>query len=75
MPVASQGLVQRLHQGLHLADVHRRGNDEVIGEGRDLAYVKKQDILSLLLRQQVNDAPREFRLSQKGPSRSSSGAL
>jgi hypothetical protein len=75
MPVASQGLVQRLHQSLHLADVHRRGDDKVVSEGRDLAYVKKQHVFRLLLGQQVNDTPRELSLSQKAPSRLSLGAL
>jgi hypothetical protein len=55
---------------LNLADVHRRGDYEVVGESRDLAYVEKQDVLGLLLGQQVNDAPREVGSSQKAPSKS-----
>jgi len=69
MLIPSKGLVQGLPQGLHLADVHRRGDDEVVSEARDLAYVKKQDVLRLLLGQQVNDAAREVGSPQKAPSR------
>ena len=68
--IAAQGLVQGIQQGLNLAHVHRRGDDEVVGEGRDLAYVEKQDVLGLLLGQQVNDTPREVGSSQKAPSKS-----
>src|SRR3990172_7624608 len=67
-PVPAQGLVQNIQKGLHLADVDRRGDNEVIGESRDLADVEKQDILSLPLGQQVNDAAREVRSSQKASS-------
>jgi hypothetical protein len=52
-----------------LADVHRRGDDEVVGEGLELAYIEKQDVLGLLLGQQVNDAVGEVGSCQKAPSR------
>lgn len=73
--IAAQRFVQRIQQGLHLADVHRGGDHEVVSESRNLAYVKKQDIFGLLLGQQVNDAPREVGSSQKSPSESWLGAL
>jgi hypothetical protein len=68
--ISGQRFVQGIQQGLNLAHVHRRGDDEVVGESSDLAYVEKQDVLGLLLGQQVNDAPREVGSSQKAPSES-----
>jgi hypothetical protein len=73
--IAAQRFVQGIQQGLHLTDVHRRGDDEVVGESRDLTDVEKQDVLRLLLGQQVNDAPGEVGSSQKAPSESWLGAL
>ena len=54
--LVAQVVIQRVDERVHLARVVRRGDDEVVGEGRHLADVHQDDVLRLAVGEQVGDA-------------------
>lgn len=45
---------ERIDQRVHLADVVRRGDHEIVGERRNLADVDLNDVLGLAIREDVD---------------------